>query len=90
MIDSSSDEKEILKKCAKVYESRAQQYGDAKKLHSIMGNLISVQLGVDCTATDAALIMVQLKLARIAAGNINEDTFIDAINYMKIAWECQE
>lgn len=85
---------DILKNCGDILEDRHTQYGDAKAVHQSMANLISAQLGADCTATDAALVMAQIKLARLANGVDDKaalkDTFIDAINYIAIAWECME
>ena len=84
----------LLAEASHILADRHEQYGDAKQLHQKMGRMIGNQLNVDCTPTDAALVMAQIKLARLAIGvddpAAQKDTFIDAINYIAIAWECSE
>lgn len=83
----------ILNECVTVLRQRGEQYGDARRVHQAMGDLIGTQLQTDCSASDAALVMAQIKLARLSQGiddpAVLKDTYIDAINYIAIAWGCE-
>ena len=84
----------LLTECKRVLAARHKQYGEALPVHRRMGALMGPQLGIEITAEQAALAMVQLKMARIAGGIKNKkvlkDTIIDAVNYLVISWECKE
>tara|TARA_R110000765_G_scaffold118888_3_gene213467 strand:+ start:70 stop:342 length:273 start_codon:yes stop_codon:yes gene_type:complete len=82
----------LLVEASNILDDRHEQYGDARQLHQKMGSMIGNQLNIECSSSDAALVMAQIKLARLANGvddpAAKKDTFIDAINYIAIAWEC--
>jgi Domain of unknown function (DUF6378) len=66
---------------------RARQYGSALAAHTNIAVLWSAYLGVPITASDAALMMVLLKIARTKTGAFNLDNYVDASGYSAIAAE---
>ena len=74
---------------------REKQYGDPEELFTEVATLWTHYLGVDylITATDAAIMMALLKVARITSshwgGRYSEDNFVDLIGYAAIAAELE-
>lgn len=77
---------------------RAESHGDMTQTHRTIAGLWSAYLagridgGEAITATDVALMMVLLKIARTKHGNIQRDDFVDMAGYAAIAGalECTE
>nr|DAP19075.1 MAG TPA: hypothetical protein [Caudoviricetes sp.] len=68
---------EILEKAAQcVCGHREQEYG-----FQVIADLWRSYKGVDFTATDVAMMMALLKIARIRGGNATEDSFVDLAGY---------
>ena len=65
---------------------RNSSYDDPKANHERIAKIWSVILGVELDATQVALCMAGLKLARLAH-KYDDDSFIDAAAYIAIANE---
>lgn len=73
---------EILEKAAQcVYGHREQEYGSPENNFQVIADLWRSYKGVDFTATDVAMMMALLKIARIRGGNATEDSFVDLAGY---------
>jgi hypothetical protein len=70
---------------------RAKQHGDAHALHATIARMWNVYLstkpGRMIEATDVALMMALLKVARTTSGAHNEDNYVDGAGYLAIAGE---
>lgn len=72
---------------------RQRTHGDKRVNHENIAALWSAYLTrrlgivVELNGTDAALLMVQMKVARTLAGVFNEDDFVDMVGYGCIAGE---
>ena len=77
---------DLLEKCAEILTQRGITYGDFRPVGRTMATLMGSQLGKEIDACDAMLLVAQLKMARIANGDRQEDSFLDAINYIALAW----
>lgn len=70
-----------------INNDRAVTYGDAHKMHEVIAEMWSAILGVEISATQVALMMAALKLARAASNPNHADNFIDAAGYIALAGE---
>lgn len=70
-----------------VCQNREQEYGSPERNFELIADLWSVYLGVEITPVDVALMMAQLKMARIKTGTFKEDSFVDACGYIACAAE---
>lgn len=66
---------------------RAATHGDAEDNFNRIAALWSVHLGQPVTATDVAVMMTMLKLARIAANPGHQDSWIDGCGYLACGGE---
>lgn len=64
-----------------VVGERADQHGDWLKMFEGVAALWSAFLGVEITPAQAALMMVQFKVARANTGKYNPDDFVDIAGY---------
>lgn len=60
---------------------REQDYGSPENNFQVIANLWSAYKGVSFTATDVAMMMALLKIARIGTGTGTEDSFVDLAGY---------
>ena len=70
-----------------VCQNREQEYGAVENNFAMISDLWSVYLGVEITPVDVALMMAQLKMAKIKTGTFKEDSFVDACGYIACAAE---
>lgn len=68
---------------------RATDYGTPEDNFGTIAKLWSVYKGTQFTATDVAMMMALLKVARIRSG-ATEDSFVDLAGYAACAAECAE
>ncbi|WP_210416685.1 DUF6378 domain-containing protein [Glutamicibacter sp. ZJUTW] len=66
---------------------RAKDYGDASENFQRIANLWTPILGVQVTATDVALCLTQLKVARLITSPAHKDSWIDAAGYIALGGE---
>lgn len=73
---------EILQKAEQcVCGQREQDYGSPENNFQVIADLWSAYKDVDFTATDVAMMMALLKIARIRSGTATEDSFVDLAGY---------
>jgi hypothetical protein len=68
---------------------RQANYGEAKVNFSRLALRMSQHINKNITSWQAALILVELKMARLANG-YHEDSIVDAIGYLALAGELWE
>lgn len=66
---------------------RARDYGDAAENFQRIADLWCPILGVDVTATDVALCLTQLKVARLITSPGHQDSWVDAAGYVALGGE---
>ena len=66
---------------------RAKDYGDASENFQRIANLWTPILGVEITATDVALCLTQLKVARLITSPAHKDSWVDAAGYIALGGE---
>lgn len=66
---------------------RARDYGDASENFQRIANLWTPILGVQVTASDVALCLTQLKVARLITSPAHKDSWIDAAGYIALGGE---
>lgn len=75
---------------------RNKNYGSPTENFDTTAALWNLQLGhklkpgESFTATDVALLMVQLKMARLKTSTSNRDHYLDIAGYIACGFECQE
>lgn len=70
-----------------VTRDRAATHGDAERNFDLVGLYWSMHLGCLVKASDVAVMMAMLKLARIKANPANIDSYVDAAGYAALAGE---
>ena len=60
---------------------RENEYGSPEDNFKTIANLWSSYKDVEFTATDVAMMMALLKIARVKGGNATEDSFVDLAGY---------
>ncbi len=70
-----------------VTKDRAADHGNMEDNFSAIGKYWSVHLGVDVSATDVAVMMNLLKVARIKSNPSHPDNWVDACGYMACGGE---
>lgn len=66
---------------------RDEQHGDAQKNFGLIATYWSAHLDTDVTATDVAVMMTLLKLARTKSNAMNVDNWVDGCGYMALGGE---
>lgn len=66
---------------------RARDYGDASENFQRIANLWAPILGVQVTASDVALCLTQLKVARLITSPAHKDSWVDAAGYIALGGE---
>ena len=83
---------EILETAGSTFKNRDGVYGPASDHYHELSNLQSALFQKERTARDVAIANVLEKLDRIQRTDSDSETFrdsfVDAINYLAIAWEC--
>lgn len=80
---------DILSEAEKLINGdRAADYGDAKKMHQLIGDFWSVYLNLEVplTADQVAMMMVLMKTAR-STSSPKFDTYVDLAGYAALAGE---
>ena len=82
------DQKQIINKAADlITRDRQKDYGDIDTNYKKFAAFLNIFFDdvEKVKPSDAALLMVLLKISRMKQGIFNEDTFSDAIGYLGIA-----
>jgi len=80
---------ETLLNAAHTIVQRGLIYGDAASNMATTARLWSVVLGVEVTAPQVALCMIQLKVARLLVTPSHNDSTVDIAGYAAVLRECQ-
>ena len=67
---------------------RNADYGDPVTNHEQISRIFNAITGHNLTARDVALLHVSTKLARMRTSPLKEDSYIDGMAYLGIAFEC--
>lgn len=67
---------------------RNRAYGDPVENHLHIAQIFKAITGVDLTPRDVALFHVATKLARLSKNEMHQDSYVDAMAYLGIAFEC--
>jgi hypothetical protein len=70
---------------------RNRDYGEPVENHRHIAAIANAILGTDrwhLTPRDVALVLISVKLARLAKTPLHKDSYIDAAGYLGIAYEC--
>ena len=70
-----------------VTEDRAADHGNMEDNFKTIGKYWSVHLGMNISATDVAVMMTLLKIARIKSNPSHPDNWVDACGYMSCGGE---
>lgn len=73
-----------------VTKDRASDHGDAEGNFKTIANLWSAYKGTSFDASDVAVMMTLLKIARIKSNSKHMDNWIDACGYMACGGEIEE
>lgn len=77
----------ILGRTAKTLEERRDQYGDPDEQFAAVARRWSITLGVEVTAAQVVLCMIDLKLARLQHNPGHPDSAVDVIGYAALLKE---
>ena len=69
---------------------RAKDYGDAYDNHQRIGQMWGAILGVDVTPQHVAMMMIALKLSRLANQPTHTDSWIDVCGYGALGGEFED
>ena len=78
---------ELMKKAAELVAPRGNVYGTIRENHDKIAMIASALTGIDLSAHDILMIMVAVKLSRIAKTPDHVDSYLDALNYLSFAGE---
>lgn len=73
-----------------VLQDRAKEYGEAENNFETIAKLWSAYLGTQITATQVAMCMALLKIARQKSNANHEDNYVDLAGYAACAAELAE
>ena len=71
----------MLKEAARIVTARRTAYGDATTLFDQIAKRWSLTLGVEITAAQVALCLIDLKLARLTTDPAHADSIMDVAGY---------
>ena len=81
--------KEILDNAARIVGGKDGQHGSAENNFDKIARLWYAYKGVPFTAKDVAVMMILLKVARIASGHQCDDNFVDIAGYAACGGELE-
>ena len=82
--------KEILDRAAVIVGGKDSQHGNAENNFDKIARLWYAYKGVPFSAKDVAVMMILLKVARIASGHQNDDNFVDIAGYAACGGELDD
>lgn len=79
---------EIIEEALTILKPRGDVYGTVRENHERIARIANeLTTRVSFTAHDIAMVLVAVKLSRIAQSPDHADSYIDAINYLSFAGE---
>lgn len=77
---------ELLKDCQAIFEQRGKQYGDIRSSFNRAAAITTYLTKSETEDWEVAMQILGVKLARIAQDPSHRDSYVDAINYLCIAY----
>ena len=85
--------KTIFERCHHIIQDREDSYGDARPLHQSIAkrwnSVLNGKLRADIDEVDVARMMGELKASRMDHTGFHEDSILDQMNYLAIAYRLQ-
>jgi hypothetical protein len=78
---------DMMNEAAKLVTPRGNIYGDIRENHEQIAKIATQLTGVELDAHNILMIMVAVKLSRIARTPDHVDSYLDALNYLSFAGE---
>lgn len=78
---------DIITEAMTLLAPRGAVYGSVKENHERIARIATELSGKDLKAVDVAMVLVAVKLSRIAQSPDHVDSYVDAINYLAFAGE---
>jgi len=78
---------DIITESMTLLAPRGAVYGSVKENHERIARIATELSGKDLKAVDVAMVLVAVKLSRIAQSPDHVDSYVDAINYLAFAGE---
>ena len=78
---------DIIAEAIRVLKPRGDVYGTVRGNHERIARIANELTGRTLRAHDIAMVLVAVKLSRIAQSPDHADSYVDAINYMAFAGE---
>ena len=78
---------EMMTKASGLVADRGKVYGTIRQNHEKIAKIASALLNYQVDAHDILMIMVAVKLSRIAQTPDHVDSYLDALNYLSFAGE---
>lgn len=82
--------KDILTQSLSIIEARHQDYGDASSSFTRAATIAGTILGKNISAYDVSVVMMAVKLARIANNRTHQDSWIDLAAYVGFSGQFAE
>lgn len=77
----------LLQNALRIFEERRAEYGSAERSFTAIAKRWSLVLGIEVSAQDVALCMLELKLARLSFDPAHADSVIDVAGYAAVLAE---
>ena len=68
---------------------RNREYGEPVENHQRIADIFAAMTGHQMTPREVALFHVATKLARLTRSACHQDSYVDAMAYLAIAYECE-
>jgi len=78
---------DIITEAMTLLAPRNAVYGSVKENHERIARIATEMSGKELKAVDVAMVLVAVKLSRIAQSPDHVDSYVDAINYLAFAGE---
>lgn len=73
--------RDVLATCVNTLADRAGSYGNEDDLFNTAAQIASLLIGINLSKYDISVVMESVKLARRRFDPLNEDSYVDQINY---------
>ena len=78
---------DIIAEAIRILKPRGDVYGTVRENHERIARIATEMSGKELKAVDVAMVLVAVKLSRIAQSPDHVDSYVDAINYLAFAGE---
>ena len=78
---------ELMAEAAKLVQPRGAVYGDIRENHEQIAKVATLLTGIELDAHNILMVMLAVKLSRIARSPEHVDSYLDALNNLSFAGE---